>query len=64
MTTEWRKSSVCTFNGHCVEVREHDGGVQVRNSKAPGDVVLTFTRDEWAAFVGGVLMGEFDQFAG
>lgn len=64
MATQWRKSSLSTNDGACVEVREHDGNVQMRDSKEPASTVLTFTRDEWAAFMDGVLKGEFDQFAG
>lgn len=33
-----------------------DGGVRMAN----GEVVLTFTPDEWSAFEGGVADGEFD----
>lgn len=49
--------SSCTAN--CVEVRECDCGVQVRDSKNPG-VVLTFTAAEWDAFLAGVFAGEFN----
>lgn len=63
MTTQWRKSSF-SANGNCLEIREHDGNVQMRDSKAPDGPVLTFTRAEWDAFMDGVLKGEFDEFAG
>lgn len=57
----WFKSSYSFANGNCVEVQFlTDGGVQVRNSKDPDGPVLTFTREEWEAFIGGVRLGEFD----
>lgn len=58
----WRKSSR-SGNGSadCVEVAEVDGGYAVRDSKQRGrGAILTFTRSEWAAFVAGVKLGEFD----
>jgi hypothetical protein len=45
--------------GKCVEVARCPCGVRVRDSKDP-DVVLTFTWDEWAAFIAGARDGEFD----
>jgi hypothetical protein len=60
--TRWFKSTRSGSNGgQCVEVRRHDGKIQVRDSKANGaGPILTFTRDEWAAFLGGARQGEFD----
>jgi hypothetical protein len=57
----WSKSS---FSGgaeqNCVEVAElNAGGVAVRHSKYPCGPALTFSADEWAAFLRGVLAGEF-----
>lgn len=57
----WFKSSRSESVGDCVEVAEIDGGVAVRDSKDPDGPVLWFTRREWAAFVAGVLAGEFDR---
>ncbi|GGK60930.1 hypothetical protein Sme01_02480 [Sphaerisporangium melleum] len=58
----WRKSSHSTSDGsNCVEVAELSGGGRaVRDSKNPGGPVLRFTAGEWAAFIGGVVDGEFD----
>jgi hypothetical protein len=55
---EWRKSSFCG-NGACVEVAEFDGAYLVRDSKVEDSPVLTFTAEEWTAFVAGVTAGEF-----
>jgi hypothetical protein len=59
----WVKSSLSFANGQCVEVAGlPDGKVGVRHSKDATGPVLRFTREEWAAFVGGVNNGEFDRF--
>jgi hypothetical protein len=60
------RSSRCE-SANCVEVAFHstseasscDCGVRVRDSKDPGPV-LTFTTQEWAAFVEAVKAGGFD----
>ena len=44
----------------CVEVRYRDGVIQVRDSKHHDGPVLTFTPQEWDAFLGGARDGEFD----
>jgi Domain of unknown function (DUF397) len=58
---EYRVSSFCTA-GTCVEVGQRpDGSVTLRDSKdAVRAESLTFTRDEWVAFVQGIKAGEFD----
>jgi ABC-type amino acid transport substrate-binding protein len=59
----WRRSSYCSANG-CVEVAAASGeAVAVRDSKLRDSPVLTYTRQEWAAFIAGVKSGEFDAFA-
>lgn len=55
----WRKSSR-SGQTNCLEVRPASGGVEVRDSKNPGGATLTFTRDEWLAFIAGAKAGEFD----
>ncbi len=58
--TEFRVSSFCSF-GNCVEVgRTSDGAVVVRDTKNRAQEALTFTDEEWVAFVAGVKAGEFD----
>jgi hypothetical protein len=56
---EWHKSSRSDA-GDCVEVRQGDGEVQVRDTKDRAGAVLTFTPREWSAFLAGVRLGEFD----
>ena len=58
----WVKSSASAANGNCVEVGIFGfvDGVMVRDSKDPDGPVLSFTREEWDAFLAGVRGGEFD----
>jgi hypothetical protein len=58
----WHKSSRSNGQANCVETAVlPDGGRAVRDSKDHGvGPVLTFTKSEWEAFVGGVRDGEFD----
>ena len=61
ISQEWKKSSKSGSNGgSCVEVLRRDEAIQVRDSKDPHGPILTFTRREWEAFVGGAKDGEFD----
>ncbi|MEJ3652131.1 DUF397 domain-containing protein [Actinomycetes bacterium KLBMP 9759] len=56
---EFKISSFCNL-GNCVEVgRLPDGSFAVRDTK-DRSTTLTFSVDEWAAFVAGVKNGEFD----
>jgi uncharacterized protein DUF397 len=57
---EWQKSSYCGTNA-CVEVAMTSNVVLVRDSKNPESAPLSFTTDEWSAFVQGVRAGEFNQ---
>jgi hypothetical protein len=58
----WRKARACA-NTECVEVAALAGKVGVRGSRAP-NVVLTFTKAEWGAFLRGVKAGDFDDVLG
>jgi hypothetical protein len=50
---EWRKSSYSGGNGgECVEVAATpSGNIAVRDSKNPAGPTLTFTPDDWHAFL-------------
>lgn len=61
ISREWKKSTRSGTNGgSCVEVRQRDGAIQVRDSKDPAGPILRFTAKEWDAFVNGTKDGEFD----
>lgn len=47
----WRRSGRCS-GGSCVEVAKVDDRIMVRNSADPR-LVVTFTHDEWMAFLDG-----------
>jgi len=54
----WRKSTRCAA-GNCVEVAKVAGEYLIRDSKDPRGTVLSFTEQEWTAFVEAVTAGEF-----
>ena len=48
----WHKSSYSSGSGgDCVEVADTGTAVLVRDSKRPGEALLSVGVDEWAAFV-------------
>jgi len=55
----WRKSSRCG-SSTCVEVAKVADHFLVRDSKNPNAATLSFTREEWDAFVQGVTAGDFE----
>ena len=54
----WKRSTKCS-GGQCVEVTRVDGNYLIRDSKRPDLAPLSFTAQEWIAFVEGVKAGEF-----
>jgi hypothetical protein len=58
--TSWIKASASDSNGECVEMRQRDGMVEVRDSKDPHGPVLKFRADEFATWLDGARSGEFD----
>ena len=60
MSDQFRWSSFCD-NGECVEVAvADDDSTIVRDGKDPDGPRLTFSVDEWTAFLQGAKAGEFD----
>ncbi len=61
-TTPWIKATKSGTNGgSCVEVRHHDGMIEVRDTKTQGaGPILRFTGAEFDAFLDGARRGEFD----
>jgi Domain of unknown function (DUF397) len=54
----WRKSAA-SAGSNCVEVAFTDESVLVRNSRDPLGPVLSFSCQEWVAFLEGACNGEF-----
>lgn len=64
-STPWVKAAASNDQGSCVEMRRHDGMVEVRDTKDRGrGPVLRFTSTEWAAWLDGARCGEFDHLSG
>ena len=55
----WRRSSRCE-SGACVEVAPTVAGVAMRDAKVADGPVLTFGRQEWAAFLAGIRAHDFE----
>lgn len=56
----WQKAAASLPGGNCIEVSPLAEGVALRDSKAPQDGALTYSKAEFAAFVDGCRRGEFD----
>jgi len=51
-STLWRKSTRSGGDGgQCVEVRRHDGAIEVRDSKDQHGPVLAFSPEAWRDFL-------------
>jgi hypothetical protein len=57
----WIKSSYSSSDG-CVEVKDENGFVLVRDSKNPHVGPLKIPKADWEVFIDGVRAGEFDPF--
>jgi hypothetical protein len=55
----WRKSSYCDI-ADCVEVKIDNDSIRIRQSGNTTGPLLSFSVQEWRAFVEGVRAGEFD----
>ncbi len=61
----WKKSTLSSMNGSCVEVAQfHDWHVGVRDSKDAASPVLKFSAPAWRGFLGEVKAGRFDLQSG
>jgi Domain of unknown function (DUF397) len=57
---EWITSRFCNASA-CVQVAHLPGGmVAIRDSKDTARPAHVFRREEWAAFIAGVMAGDFD----
>jgi DNA integrity scanning protein DisA with diadenylate cyclase activity len=62
--TPWIKARR-SANAECVEMRRHDGAVQVRDTKARGcGPVLNLTKQQFVTWLAGAKAGEFDHLRG
>ena len=55
----WRTALSCN-GGACIQVAADDRAVLIANSRKRRGPVLSYTYDEWRAFVAGVKQGDFD----
>jgi hypothetical protein len=60
---DFRVSGWCGNRPKCVQVAVKREGVAIRDSKDPEKSTLTFTHEEWDAFVKGVRDGQFNPLA-
>jgi Domain of unknown function (DUF397) len=59
--TLWIKASASGGSGNCVEMRQDDDAVEIRDTKAHGKgPTLRFTKAEFAAWLNGAKNNEFD----
>jgi hypothetical protein len=58
-STPWLKATASSGGGDCVEMRRHDGHVEVRDSKHPTGPVLRVTPAGFTAWLDGATNGEF-----
>jgi len=62
--TQWIKASRSGNSGNCVEMRQHDAAVEVRDTKAQGEgPSLRLAPSAFVAWVEGAKSGEFDHLA-
>jgi Domain of unknown function (DUF397) len=59
--TPWR-TAVKSGGGNCVQVARRNGIIMIADSKHPGGPVLSYTLQEFDAFLDGAKKGEFDDF--
>ncbi len=61
--TPWRKATK-SGAGNCITVARRADMIMIADSKNPAGPVLSYTLQEWDAFLDGAKRGEFDDFLG
>lgn len=56
---QWR-TAVKSASSNCVQVARRDANIMIADSKQPDGPVLSYTLEEWDAFLDGAKKGEFD----
>ena len=59
----WRTATKSAA-GNCVQVARHCSKIMIADSKNPGGPFLSYTLQEFDAFLDGAKKGEFDDFLG
>ncbi len=59
--TPWRTATM-SGGGNCVQVKSQNDLIVIGNSRFADGPFLSYTPDEWAAFLDGAKKGEFDDF--
>jgi hypothetical protein len=57
----WRTAAK-SGGGNCVQVARREGNIMIADSKHPGGPILSYTVEEFDAFLDGAKKGEFDDF--
>ena len=55
----WR-TAIKSGSTNCIQVARRDDEIMIADSKHPGGPVLSYTLQEWDAFLDGAKRGEFD----
>lgn len=55
----WLVARKCN-GGHCVMVAAQDDQIVIGSSKHRDGPIISYSREEWAAFVEGIRQGDFD----
>jgi Domain of unknown function (DUF397) len=55
----WHTARGCN-GGSCIQVAASEDTIFIGDSKSPTGPVLSYSRDEWAAFAAGIRQGDFD----
>jgi hypothetical protein len=61
--TSW-KTAVMSGRANCVQIAQCDDMVMIADSKNAAGPFLSYTAQEWHAFLDGARKGEFDDFCG